>query len=963
MSRAITIGLCWLLAAGGAGAATLHVPASYATIQEALDAAAPGDTVLLADGLYKGPGNRDLDYAGKAITIRSASGKAQHCVIDAQGSAADPHSAFHFHSGESNAAVLEAVTVRGGYPAGILCVSPEVGVRTEPTIRACILADNPGAGLRQSADYLDWDIGAALRIEDCTISGNQQSGVILDRVGPTQVLRCDILDNGQSGITSSGAYNQDTDNPLLISHCRIASNGGDGVRAYGAFAAVRVADCDILDNQEYGLRGNGPQIFFVWATSCLISRNGAGGVIMENALNDGALYLLNCKLVANQGPGADIGGYTFFTQIHGCYLIDNEGDGVRFRAGSLQQPARQQDWWSWLIRDCFIERNRGLGIRIEGGLAYSRLGISNTEVVANAAGGVRLGAYNSWASPRYGLFGCTIAGNGGTGIEYPWLGVGCQIERTLIAFNSGRGMTAASTDTLTVSCSNIYGNGGGDWVEEMAPFGALEHNFSANPLFCVEPEAGWLLAANSPCLPGQHPGGGDCGLIGAMPAGCGEMAHASARVAIAPAGAVRMHPDQTLALAVSLRDGDDNVVPDMGAPPEASLSQGAGALSPLLLESADSWIWRGRFTPLVEAGIETVLAHDPESAQPTAALAVEITPRAIIEAVTDVPNDQGRQVRLVFQRDLCDTLGSPTPIVEYVAWRRVDDAGGAAGRDEVTMAEAVQRLRDGGDAAALTLVVRQDGALWEPVGPRVPAMMWERYALTAPTLADSTAAGIHWSVFFISAHTPQPQQFFVSAPDSGYSVDNLAPLPPSGLVAHWAAGVWHLQWAPNQESDLHHYRLYRGGRDGFAPSEADTVLVVGGTSWMRPGSPGWRFLLAAVDHAGNASEAVAPLQVTAVADGADEAAERPLLAAPNPFNPGATISFTVPVGGGRVRLTIHDARGRRVCTLVDETLAAGRHQVVWRGRDQRGVRVASGAYLCRLETGGRSATAKLVMLE
>ncbi|MHC4364847.1 MAG: hypothetical protein ACYSTJ_05210, partial [Planctomycetota bacterium] len=41
-----------------------------ATIHAGIDAAGTADTVLIADGTYTGSGNRDLDYQGKAITVR-----------------------------------------------------------------------------------------------------------------------------------------------------------------------------------------------------------------------------------------------------------------------------------------------------------------------------------------------------------------------------------------------------------------------------------------------------------------------------------------------------------------------------------------------------------------------------------------------------------------------------------------------------------------------------------------------------------------------------------------------------------------------------------------------------------------------------------------------------------------------------------------------------------------------------
>ena len=57
------------------------------TIQDAIDLtdSVEGDIVELADGTYTGVGNRDIDLRGKAITVRSASGDPEACVIDCGG--------------------------------------------------------------------------------------------------------------------------------------------------------------------------------------------------------------------------------------------------------------------------------------------------------------------------------------------------------------------------------------------------------------------------------------------------------------------------------------------------------------------------------------------------------------------------------------------------------------------------------------------------------------------------------------------------------------------------------------------------------------------------------------------------------------------------------------------------------------------------------------------------------------
>jgi len=76
-------------------------------------------------------------------------------------------------------------------------------------------------------------------------------------------------------------------------------------------------------------------------------------------------------------------------------------------------------------------------------------------------------------------------------------------------------------------------------------------------------------------------------------------------------------------------------------------------------------------------------------------------------------------------------------------------------------------------------------------------------------------------------------------------------------------------------------------------------------------------------------------------------------AAPNPFNPRTEIAFELPASV-RVSLSVYDAAGRRVRTLVaGEDMGVGRHAVRWDGCGDGGRRLPSGSYLCRLEAGGQ----------
>ena len=99
-----------------------------------------------------------------------------------------------------------------------------------------------------------------------------------------------------------------------------------------------------------------------------------------------------------------------------------------------------------------------------------------------------------------------------------------------------------------------------------------------------------------------------------------------------------------------------------------------------------------------------------------------------------------------------------------------------------------------------------------------------------------------------------------------------------------------------------------------------------------------------------------PAMMTAVFASPSQVAERALPTAfmlapnvPNPFNPRTALRFST-AEAGAVRLVVYDVNGRWVCTLVDGDRAAGRHAVVWDGRDHAGRAMASGVYIARLAT-------------
>jgi len=83
---------------------------------------------------------------------------------------------------------------------------------------------------------------------------------------------------------------------------------------------------------------------------------------------------------------------------------------------------------------------------------------------------------------------------------------------------------------------------------------------------------------------------------------------------------------------------------------------------------------------------------------------------------------------------------------------------------------------------------------------------------------------------------------------------------------------------------------------------------------------------------------------------------------PNPFNPTTTIGFTLPEAS-QTRLQIYNIRGQLVRTLVSSNLEAGYHKVEWDGKNENGVKVASGVYIYQIHAGNFVQTKKMIMMK
>jgi hypothetical protein len=87
------------------------------------------------------------------------------------------------------------------------------------------------------------------------------------------------------------------------------------------------------------------------------------------------------------------------------------------------------------------------------------------------------------------------------------------MTHTIVAYGiQGEGVRCLGTTAASLSCCDLFGNTGGDWVGCIATQIGVDGNFSEDPLFCDRDNQNFDLHQNSPCAAAQNPA---CGLVGA----------------------------------------------------------------------------------------------------------------------------------------------------------------------------------------------------------------------------------------------------------------------------------------------------------------------------------------------------------------------------------------------------------------------------------------------------------------
>lgn len=315
---AITVAAILAIAAPGARSDVITVEPSgagdYPTIQEGLSAAADGDTVLVEPGTYVGPDNRDLDFGGKNIRLRSSGGR-DVTVIDCE----DFSRAFHLHGGEDTTATVNGFTVINGHASkgGAARI-----VGASLTVKDCAFqqcrADSFGSAL-----YIEGENGfprtRRLVVTDCAFSGNstRYGGAVCCFYGTLAISSCEFRDNtsspGACGISCSESV-------CYASDCLFTENEKTCVYWSETDGEVRRCSFEYNATVSLDLRQSNALV-----SECTFRRNRGSGISIVSCspLVDHCLFMTNYTI----GVGAGIRGDHASPVVVDCTFVNSHAFG------------------------------------------------------------------------------------------------------------------------------------------------------------------------------------------------------------------------------------------------------------------------------------------------------------------------------------------------------------------------------------------------------------------------------------------------------------------------------------------------------------------------------------------------------------------------------------------------------------------------------------------------------------
>jgi parallel beta-helix repeat protein/predicted outer membrane repeat protein len=509
---------------------TWEVPGEKTTIQEAIDAAEDGDTVLVWPGNYF----ELIDFKGKAITVESRDGPG---VTAIDGSTAN--SVVTFRMAEGPDSVLEGFTITNGQAletgGGVRCKNG-----ASPTIRGNVITGNTTVSSAGGGGI--GCIGASPLIAGNTISNNQGitgGGGILVVAGDPQILGNTLRENSTSG-EGAGIESDATSNPVIRNNTislNVVSGTGDGggIHTLGPQPAIRDNVIDQNHAHEGGgvyLENAGSQARVTGNTFTGNTCQGTGGAL---ACESSSATISGNTFTGNQ---ANSGGGAISCQFSTTPITDNliqgnsasKGGGIYLLGSNV------------LISGNDVLANHATGN--SGGGMYC--GGDGTQILGNlilgndsAANGGGLVVRNADALVKDNVIANNVAGDhgGGLSLEFGEPVVVNNVIHDNQAGIDGGGVYCESTDAIltndTIARNTAGSRGGGlaatadSWPklrntilwDDGAPSGVEIHtdglidveacdveggwpgaNNALNPLFTDAPNGDFHLMAGSPCI-------------------------------------------------------------------------------------------------------------------------------------------------------------------------------------------------------------------------------------------------------------------------------------------------------------------------------------------------------------------------------------------------------------------------------------------------------------------------------
>jgi len=463
------------------------VPDEYNTINFAVDAAVPGDTILIQPGVYV----ENLSLR-KNIIIGS-------CYLTTNDTAYTDSTVI---SGDGAQSV---VSIIGNYSPTFTGLTITNGGRSYggafylhdnacPVIRRCTLTGN-GSGVYCLED-------SNPQIEDCRIINNNSyiggDGICCHESPRPNILRCLIANNSGSGI-----YCRDGSNPEIVD-CRIESNRSKGVFLYNSTPSIR--NCVIINNRDETVGG----IYLYMGSDAEVS---------------------GCTITGNIGEAyGGIACYQSNPRFNNCTISNNRGGSVGGIRIAINSSPR--------FRDCQITHNTGEGrwgvIRCDDSNPTFRNCVISDNVSANGCAGITLNGgdvsfdhcliFDNRSRTNGGAFHCT---------QTSVIIVNCTFTRNTSGENGGvfyceGGFVSILNSILWNNSSpSIYLRSVGDQVPERAGIivnysdmnngidnivnrGEVDidwtkTNITENPLFAEPGHDDFSLLEDSPCIDAGSP--------------------------------------------------------------------------------------------------------------------------------------------------------------------------------------------------------------------------------------------------------------------------------------------------------------------------------------------------------------------------------------------------------------------------------------------------------------------------